>query len=144
MVPGIWMANLLNNKQVLVCYSDVSANQMFAIHFPTEFTMETLQVKKPIYYWYNVVLYYSFPCYVKTFSFSNPIYADYYPLFISLSWLPYGVHIVVVYVWLCLQGQLLNRLSMETWGRWMQELLPSLSKPDWFVDNIRKARMVWD
>ena len=67
---------------------------MFAIQIPAELTMETLVVK-------NHLLWAQFsPLSVlsQTFSFSNPIYADYYPSFISLSWLPDGVHIVVVYV----------------------------------------------
>ena len=37
-MPGtsIWIANHLNNEQVKVCYSDVSAIQMFAIQIPSK------------------------------------------------------------------------------------------------------------
>ena len=30
-VPGIWIVNYLNNKQVKVCYSDVSSIQIFTV-----------------------------------------------------------------------------------------------------------------
>ena len=35
MVPGIWIANHLNNEQVNVCYSDVYAIEMFTIQILT-------------------------------------------------------------------------------------------------------------
>ena len=44
MVPGIWMANHLNNEQVNVCYSDVYAIEMFTIQILTVALISCLNI----------------------------------------------------------------------------------------------------